>query len=113
MEARSPLDSPKTPSATTAIVHPRERALLRKPNAHAIESLRHSNAAQIREHVDFAVVVCEFECSFPLPAKTKLKNEGNCLERMSLVLQGDVGFALDKQLAELQPAIHGGTMKRR
>ena len=75
MEARSPLDSPKTPSATTAIVYPRERALLRKPNAHAIESLRHSDAAQIREHVDFAVVVGEFQRGFPLPAETKLENK--------------------------------------
>jgi hypothetical protein len=48
-----------------------------------------------------------------LPATTKSKNEGNCLESMSLVLQGHIGFALDKQLAELKPTIHGGTMKRR
>jgi hypothetical protein len=48
-----------------------------RPKAHAIESLRHSDAAQICEHVDFAVVVGQFECSFPLPAKIESEEKSS------------------------------------
>jgi hypothetical protein len=57
-------------------------------------------------------------CRFPLPAKMESEEKNSEIATAtsackSLVLQEHIGLAFDEQLAELNTAIHSGTMQRR